>query len=118
MPRLAFSWTVTINAPVEQVFSYLRDPENTFRAEGGGDPHVEITDIKVTPEGVGTTGRNVISLPGLKRLGITGSVINEIIEVVPNRPIVVKPPRRPAWRGTPQLTRRSGGGPSATPTRR
>ncbi len=90
MPRLAFSWTVTINAPVEQVFSYMRDPENTFRAQGGGDPHVEVTDIKVTPEGVGTTGRNVFSLPGLKRLGITGSVINEIIEVVPNRRIVVK----------------------------
>ncbi len=90
MPRLAFGWTVTINAPVEQVFSFMQDPENIFRAEGGGDPHIEIADVKVTPEGVGTTGRNVFPLPGLTRLGITGSVINEIIEVVPNRRIVVK----------------------------
>ena len=36
------------------------------------------------------TGRNVFPLPGLKRLGSTGSVVNEIIEVVPNRRIVVK----------------------------
>ena len=90
MPELAFSWTVTVNAPVEQVFSYLRDPENIFRAQGGGDPRIEISDIKVTPEGVGTTGRNVFPLPGLKRLGITANVINEIIEVVPNQRIVVK----------------------------
>ena len=90
MPRLAFRWIVSINAPVEQVFSYMREPENMFRAEGGGDPHVEISDIKVTPEGVGTTGRNVFPLPGLKRLGITGSVTNEIIEIAPNRRIVVK----------------------------
>ncbi len=90
MPRLAFSWTVTINVPVEQVFSYMRDPQNLFRAQGGGSPDVEVSDIEVTPEGVGTTGRNVFSLPGLKRLGITGSVINEITEVVPGRRIVVK----------------------------
>lgn len=90
MPRLAYNWTVTIKAPVEQVFSYMRDPGNTFRAQGGGDPHIEICDIEVTPEGVGTTGRNVFSLPGLKRLGIQGSVTNEIIEVVSNRRIVVR----------------------------
>jgi uncharacterized protein YndB with AHSA1/START domain len=90
MPRLAFRWTVTINAPVEQAFSYMRDPENTFRALGGGDPHVEVSDIKVTPEGVGTTGRNVFPLPGLKRFGITGNVTNEIIEITPSRRIVVR----------------------------
>ncbi len=85
MPRLAFSWTVTINAPVEQVFSYLRAPENMWHY-----PDVEIADVKVTPEGVGTTVRNVFALPGLKRLGITGNVINETIEFVPNRRIVQK----------------------------
>ena len=90
MPRLTFSWTVTINAPVEQVFSYMQEPEHIFRAQGGGDPRIEITDIEMTPEGVGTTGRNVFTLPGLSRLGISGSVINEITEVVPNRRIVVK----------------------------
>jgi uncharacterized protein YndB with AHSA1/START domain len=86
MPRLDFSWTVTINAPVEQVFSYLRDPENMWHMPG-----VEIADVKVTPEGVGTTVRNVFALPGLKHLGITGNVIIETIEFVPNRRIVTKP---------------------------
>ncbi len=90
MPRLAIRWTVTVNAPVEQVFSYMREPENLFRAQGGGDPHVEVTDLKVTPEGVGTTGRNVFPLPGLRRLGITGQVANEITEIVPGRRIAVK----------------------------
>jgi uncharacterized protein YndB with AHSA1/START domain len=90
MPRLDFAWTVSINAPVEPVFAYLRDPENTFRAQGGGDPHIEVCDIEATPEGVGTTGRNVFPLPGLGRLGIRGSVTNEIVEVVPNRRIVVR----------------------------
>ena len=87
MPRLTFSWTVTINAPVEQVFSYMRDPENMFKF---GSPDVEIADIKVTPEGVGTTVRTVFPLPGLKHLGITGNVVSETIEFVPNRRIVVK----------------------------
>lgn len=85
MPRLALRWTVTINAPVEQVFSYLRDPENMWHS-----PDVGIADIKVTPEGVGTTVRNVFALPGLKHLGITGNVIAETVEFVPNRRIVVK----------------------------
>ena len=87
MPRLAFSWTVTINAPVEQVFSYMRDPENMFKF---GSPDVEIADIKVTPEGAGTIVRTVFPLPGLKHLGVTGNVISETIEFVPNRRIVVK----------------------------
>ncbi len=85
MPRLAFRWAVTINVPVEQVFSYLRDPENMWHY-----PDVEIAEVKVTPEGVGTTVRNVFALPGLKYLGITGNVISETIEFVPNRRIVVK----------------------------
>lgn len=90
MPRLAFTWTVSINAPVEHVFDYLRDPENAFRAQGGGDPCIDVCDIEETPEGVGSTGRNVFPLPGLGRFGIRGSVTNEIVEVVPNRRIVVR----------------------------
>lgn len=85
MPRLTFNWTVTINAPVEQVFGYLRDPENMWRY-----PDVEIAEVKVTPEGVGTTVRTVFPLPGLKHFGITGHVISETIELVPNRRIVVR----------------------------
>ncbi len=40
MPRMAFGWAVTINAPVEQVFSYLRDPSNLFHGLAGGNPDV------------------------------------------------------------------------------
>lgn len=90
MPRLTYHWTLPINAPVEQVFRFLRKPENMFRAEGGGDPRIEVCDLKVTPNGVGSTGRNVFPLPVLGRLGITGDVVNEIVEVVPNRRLVVK----------------------------
>jgi uncharacterized protein YndB with AHSA1/START domain len=90
MPRLDFRWVATINAPVEQVFGCMRNPETIFRALAAGDPRVETTMIEVTPDGVGTTGRNVFPLPGLKRLGITGEVVNEIIEVVPDRRIVFK----------------------------
>lgn len=90
MPRLAVSWTVTINAPVEQVFSYMRDPNNLFHGLAGGNPDFEFSDVKVTPEDVGTTARVEVHLPGLKHLGPTGKVSIEITEVVPNRRIVVK----------------------------
>lgn len=82
--------TGTVNAPVEQVFSFMQEPANTFGAITGGDPRAEISDIARTPEDVGTTARVVFPLPGLGRLGITGEVVNEIMEVVSNRRIVVK----------------------------
>lgn len=85
MPRMTFSWTVTINAPVEQVFNYLRDPENMWHY-----PDVKIAEVKVAPGGVGTTVRTEFPLPGLKYLGITGNVVSETIELVPDRRIVVK----------------------------
>lgn len=90
MPRLALKWAVTINAPVEQVFSYMRDPNNLFHGLAGGNPDFEFSDVKVTPGGVGTTARVEVHLPGLKHLGPTGKVNIEITEVVPNRRIVVK----------------------------
>lgn len=90
MPRFGLLvMTETINAPVEQVFNFVREPANTFRALAGGDPRAEILDMAVTPEGVGTTARVVFPLPGFTRLGLTGEVFNEIIEVVPNRRIAV-----------------------------
>lgn len=61
---LDLHWTIGINAPVEQVFSYLRKPENMVRAQGGGDTRIEICDVKVTPDAVGSTGRSVFPSPG------------------------------------------------------
>lgn len=83
--------TGTIDAPVEQAFGFMREPANTFGALTGGDPRAEICDVARTPDGVGTTARVVFPLPGLLgRFGVTGEVVNEIMEVVPNRRIVVK----------------------------
>ena len=90
MPRMAVTWAVMINAPVERVFSYMRDPNNLFHAMAGGNPDFEFHDVKVTPEGVGTTAWLEVHLPGLKNLGPTGKVSIEITEVVPNRRIAVK----------------------------
>ena len=90
MPRMAIRWAAMINAPVEQVFSYLRDPDNLFHGLAGGNPDLEFSDVKVTPEGGGTTARGEVHLPGLKHLGPTGKVSIEITAVVPNRRIVVK----------------------------
>jgi uncharacterized protein YndB with AHSA1/START domain len=90
MKQLTFSWTVTVHAPVEQIFSFMQDRDNAFRALGCGDPQVQVCDVVVKPGGLGTTGRNVFPVPGLKRLGTHGSVTNEIIEVDPNRRIVVR----------------------------
>ena len=90
MPRMAFRWAVMINAPVERVFSYMRDPKNLFHGMAAGNPDFEFSDVKVTPEGVGTTARVEVHLPGLKNLGPTAKVNIEITEVVPSRRIAVK----------------------------
>ncbi len=90
MPRMAFGWAVTINVPVDQVFSYLRDPDNLSHAMAGGNPDVEISDVKVTPEGVGTTWQAEVRPPGLKHLGMTARMMSEITEVVPSRRIALK----------------------------
>ena len=85
MPSMTFKWGVTIKAPVERVFSYFREPENMWNYPG-----VKLTEVKVTPEGVGTTFRTEFPLVGLKHLGITGNVISKTIEFVPNKRLVVK----------------------------
>lgn len=85
MPSMTFKWDVTIKAPVERVFSYFREPENMWHY-----PDVKIAEVKVTPEGVGTTVRTEFPLPGLKHLGITGNVISKTIELVPNKRLVIR----------------------------
>ena len=70
--------SVLIAAPVEEVFTYLRDPE--WFADY---PGTEVSDIHVTPEGVGTSVRWTDHL-----LGIPVSVTHTFTEVVPNQRIV------------------------------
>lgn len=90
MGRLDFHWTLPLDAPVEEVFSFLRDPETMFLTLGTGDPDVEVHDVETTPEGVGSSGRVVFPLPALGRFGVRGSVVSEIREIVPNRRIVLR----------------------------
>jgi uncharacterized protein YndB with AHSA1/START domain len=52
------TYEVNINAPVHDVFEYCRDPRHLF----GGWPGVEVADVVMTPEGVGTTARIVAKL--------------------------------------------------------
>jgi hypothetical protein len=44
------SFDIMIDAPVHEVFEYCRDPHHLFE----GWPALEVTDVVMTPEGVGT----------------------------------------------------------------
>lgn len=49
------SFEIEIAAPVHDVFEYCRDPRHLFE----GWPALEVTEVDVTPEGVGTTAHIV-----------------------------------------------------------
>lgn len=49
------SFEIQIDASVHDVFGYCRDPHHLFE----GWPELEVTDVAITPEGVGTTARIV-----------------------------------------------------------
>jgi uncharacterized protein YndB with AHSA1/START domain len=74
------SFTVFINAPVHTVFEYCRDPRRIF----AGDPRVEVSDVTLTPAGVGTTAHIV------GKGVVTEDVKNEYVEFVADQRIVFK----------------------------
>lgn len=43
-------YEITVDAPVHDVFDYCRDPHHLFE----GWPELDVTDVVLTPEGVGT----------------------------------------------------------------
>lgn len=48
--------SVHIDAPVEQVFDYIKDPNHFFEAFTEADrAHSAVTEVTLTPEGVGST---------------------------------------------------------------
>jgi hypothetical protein len=49
------SYQIMIDASVHDVFEYCRDPGHLFE----GWPELEVTDVAMTPEGVGTTAHIV-----------------------------------------------------------
>lgn len=77
------SFDLMIDAPVHEVFDYCRDPRHLFE----GWPKLEVTDVAITPEGVGTTAHIV----GRFAKGmILEQVEREYTEVVPDARIVTK----------------------------
>lgn len=77
------SFETVIDAPVHVVFEYCLDPRHLFQ----GWPALEVTEVVMTPEGVGTTAHIV----GRFALGmIVEQIDREYAEVVPDERIVTR----------------------------
>jgi uncharacterized protein YndB with AHSA1/START domain len=77
------SYDLMIDAPVHEVFEYCRDPHHLFE----GWPGLEVTDVVMTPEGVGTTAHIV----GRFAKGmLLEQIEREYTEFVPDTRIVSK----------------------------
>lgn len=85
---------VHIDAPVETVFDYVQDPQHFFSAmdRRGGDT---LTDVTLTPEGVGTTYAWKASTFVFH---IQGVMTRE--ESIPNERIVDRSSTGPIWTWT------------------
>lgn len=77
------SFEILIDAPVHGVFEYCRDPHHLFT----GWPQLEVTDVVLTPEGVGTTAH----IEGRFLSGLMVEQIErEFTQFVPDERIVSK----------------------------
>lgn len=79
MSRRLYTRSVTIDATVEQVFDYLKDPATSWVSMG-----TKIHDVQRTPDGVGTTFEWEDRMFGFH---VSGR--NEFAEFVPNRKLVI-----------------------------
>lgn len=74
-------YEITVDAPVHDVFDYCRDPHHLFE----GWPELQVTDVVMTPEGVGTRAHIV----GRFAKGmIVEQIEREYTEFVPDERIV------------------------------
>lgn len=78
---------ITIAAPVERVFDLVKDPHVWL------GPDVQISDLKTTPEGVGTTFQ-----AAWKVLGIPLKTTHEYTEFVPNEHFTSKAAMGPVFK--------------------
>lgn len=83
-----FEDTVTIHAPVEKVFAFVKDVGKLWACF----PDVAVRDVVLTPEGVGSHAEWYVRMLFLHYQGRV-----EITEVVPNKRIVVKSSAGPAF---------------------
>lgn len=74
-----YEYTVLIDAPVNSVFEYCRDPRRIYAA----DPMYKVTDATLTREGVGTKAQLVA-----KMFVFVEDIAIEYVEVVPDQRIV------------------------------
>lgn len=74
-------YEITVDAPVHDVFDYCRDPRHLFE----GWPELQVTEVVMAPEGVGTTAHIV----GRFAKGmIVEQIEREFTEFVPDERIV------------------------------
>jgi uncharacterized protein YndB with AHSA1/START domain len=83
MPDFTRNYETFIAAPVHDVFEYCRDPRHLFE----GWPELEITDVVMTPEGVGTKAHIVARF--VKGMMVE-QIEREFTEFVPDERIVTK----------------------------
>ena len=85
--------TVHIDAAVQAVFDYVKDPRHFLNAMPGSDPtHNAVTDVTLTPEGVGST---YAWKSGTFGFHIHGVMTRE--EYIPNERIVDRSSTGPVW---------------------
>jgi len=89
--------SVHVDAPVEKVFDYVKDPVHFYDAmPAGKHEKVVLGDVKVAPEGVGTTYKWTAREFGVKVL--SGVMTRE--EYVVNERIVDRSSTGPIWTWT------------------
>jgi uncharacterized protein YndB with AHSA1/START domain len=74
--------SVHIEAPVDELFDYLRNPANMWTAF----PKAKISDVHLTPDGVGSSDHFSMRYMGV----IFEWGTHEVVEVVPNEKLVLR----------------------------
>lgn len=76
--------SIYIEAPVEKVFDFFKDPRNSQSL--GTEPRFQLTQVHLTEEGLGTFWVASFKLPG----GVRAEFFGVYTEFVPNERIVEK----------------------------
>lgn len=93
MTTTAHKRSVHVDAPADKVFDYVKDPRHFWSAFYGGErPRSVVTDVNLTPEGVGSTYAWTGSL-----LAFHFSGVSTREEYVVNKRIVDRSSTGPVW---------------------
>lgn len=100
------SFEIGIDAPAHTISECCRDPRRIF----AGDPKVDVSDVSLTPNGVGSTAHVV------GRGLVTEDVKYECVEFVPDRRIVFTAHPRVTLAGMTKEVFTHGPGPRRKPS--